>query len=869
MKKQIFCHFLLLITFITGTVLTACSPQPKPTPHPTIGEKPIPKVQDKAVTITFACYDFEQWEYKRLAQSFHEIHPDITVQTILIDDVLELDRETRHWPEDATRRLVSAADTIAMAVRLSDIEAGLIRDLRPFIEADKDFRPDDFFPGTLERYYWNGGIWGVPAASDLVLIFYNKDLFDKAGVPYPQIGWSFADLLDKAKRLTVRAGDEVIQYGFIDPGNTGALAFIQGQAGKLEDTSTEPPLPRLDDPAVAEAIRWYIDLMPVHAEMLNYDEDAYLAYAEEMYRLVDEGEAAMWTDLSMNRKYRSENFNLGIVPFPVGKAELNPILVSGYHMSAGTAHPQESWLWLEFLTRQRLETWAQRMPARRSVAEETGYWDGLDEETITAYRHALEHAWTTWGWSEPTSKALIRAIFAILKEGKGVNEALAEAQLEALQEMATLARVTPQPVAVATPQPAAKGATITFVSLPTNLAPYRELAQAFNQAHPDITVEVKSGAGLRQMAESGDCFSWLFPHVAEERFRQYVLNLQPLLASDSDFSLDDFYPQALDAFRWQGDLWGLPADIRMKVIYYNRPLFEQARVEYPGLDWNFDDLLEKAVALTHGEGEEKQYGFVPLYEPDDLLFFVEGRGAKLIDATSEPPQPRFNDPQVVEAVRWYADLILKYGVRPAPAGSVSGLGDQGRYMALVTTGRAAMWMDFGGSQLFFDLPPDIHVAPLPQGESGISGSAAFCRGYFISRGTPYPQACWEWLKFLSEQLSPVEGLPPRRSLAESAQFRAQVGEETASVYLASLERIDNLGSPLYEQLPWLKRTLFWFYGAFDAILAGEDVGTALGEAQRKAEAYIRCLESEEGFADEEVQRACAKEVGPDYQEFGQ
>jgi hypothetical protein len=96
-----------------------------------------------------------------------------------------------------------------------------------------------------------------------------------------------------------------------------------------------------------------------------------------------------------------------------------------------------------------------------------------------------------------------------------------------------------------------------------------------------------------------------------------------------------------------------------------------------------------------------------------------------------------------------------------------------------------------------------------------------------------------------------------------------VGEEIARVYLASLERIENLSSPLYEQLPWLKRTLFWFYRAFDSIIEGEDVGTALDEAQRKAEGYIRCLESKGGFVDEEVQKACAREVDGDYKDFGE
>jgi multiple sugar transport system substrate-binding protein len=80
-----------------------------------------------------------------------------------------------------------------------------------------------------------------------------------------------------------------------------------------------------------------------------------------------------------------------------------------------------------------------------------------------------------------------------------------------------------------------------------------------------------------------------------EEFRQYVLNLQPLLADDPSFPLDDFYPQALSALRWQGDLWGPPADIHLKVLYYNRLVFDQMGVEYPRFDWNLDDFMELAV----------------------------------------------------------------------------------------------------------------------------------------------------------------------------------------------------------------------------------------------------------------------------------
>ncbi len=858
--KQDFHGLALLITFVLGTILTACSPQTIPTTE----TKPTTEDSGEGVTITFACDHAEMREFEELAQSFHQAHPTINVRIVSTEDVLGIDLSAP-WPEDSIARLASAADVVSKWFRPADTRSGAIMDLRPFIESDRSFQSEDFYPGTLESFQWDDGVWALPAGVEAYLIFYNKDLFDRAGVSYPQAGWTLKDMLDMSNRLTVRQGDEVTQWGFADVAME-TLTFLRLQGAKLVDNTAQPPVPNLTAHEVAQALQWYTDLTLVHGVVPTCRADDIRAYLEEMRRLRDEGKVAMWTDLAINQEYQNENTNLGVVPFPAGKVNLNPVTVAGYWMSAGTAHPRQSWLWLKALTRlEATRQFGRTIPARRSVAEETGFWDELDGETVTAYRYALNHAWTPeLEWDMPF--VLFDAVLSVLKEEKGVEQALAEAQQKAL-EMTASTVVTPRPVAVATPQPGDDGTTLTFVSLPTNLDVYRELAQAFHQIHPDITVEVKSGTGVREMAQSGDCFSWLFPHVAEERFRRSLLDLQPFLENDADFPLKDFYPQALDAFRWQGDLWGLPADIRIKVVYYNRSLFDQAGMEYPHLDWNLDGFSEKAIALTNGEGEEKQYGFVPLYEPDDLLFFVEERGAQLIDTTVQPPQPRFDDSQVVEAVHWYADLILKYGVQPIPVASASGLGDRARYSTLVTTDRAAMWIDFGGSQLFSsELQPDKHVASLPWSKNGTGNSAAFCRGYFISKSTPYPRACWEWLKFLSEQLSPVEGLPPRRSLAESAQFRAQVGGETARVYLASLKHIDNLEPPLYEQLPWLKRTFFWFYQAFDAIMEGENTAFALDQAQRKAEEYIQCLENEGGFGDEEVQGTCAREVDPHYHE---
>lgn len=312
------------------------------------------------------------------------------------------------------------------------------------------------------------------------------------------------------------------------------------------------------------------------------------------------------------------------------------------------------------------------LPPRRSVAEETGYWEDLDEEVAATYRFALEHIFPqTYDYT--VFGPLYNALDAILKGEQDVEAALAEAQEKARQALVERAQereeATSQPVVVATPEPETdEGTVITFAPFFANPVAYRELAKTFHETHPEITVKMREPSftgryGLEEMASSSDCFVW-FSEVADGESLQQVLNLDPFIEAETDFPLDDFYPQALDVFRRQGSLWGLAAEVQMKVIYYNKDLFDAAGVEYPQLGWDLEEFLRIARALTQREGDEKQYGFLPLDgDADALETFVALQGVALIDDQANPPRPRFDAPDVVEAVRWYVELATVHGVK--------------------------------------------------------------------------------------------------------------------------------------------------------------------------------------------------------------
>ena len=76
------------------------------------------------------------------------------------------------------------------------------------------------------------------------------------------------------------------------------------------------------------------------------------------------------------------------------------------------------------------------------------------------------------------------------------------------------------------------------------------------------------------------------------------------------------------------------------------------------------------------------------------------------------------------------------------------------------------------------------VAPLPRDNR--SATLTMVEAFYISSQTPHPDACWQWVSFLSQQI-PHRHAPARRSLAESAAYEQQVGDAVASVVRASME----------------------------------------------------------------------------------
>jgi len=214
---------------------------------------------------------------KELIAQFMKENPDIIVR---VDVVSWQD----YWQKMATAVVTGTAQDVWL-MSASYVEqyaaAGHLLDLMPFVDADPTFHEEDYFPHAFDNFTYVDTSGGKGTVADLrnvpfrqgklyaftrdyncSLLYYNKDHFDAAGVPYPTEDWIWQDLADAARKLTIDFDNDGImdQWG-CQGANWSTLASAIG--GEVIDPVTRKSnfTPRPGSSQLYDAIVFNLDLL--------------------------------------------------------------------------------------------------------------------------------------------------------------------------------------------------------------------------------------------------------------------------------------------------------------------------------------------------------------------------------------------------------------------------------------------------------------------------------------------------------------------------------------------------------------------------------------------------------------------------------
>jgi multiple sugar transport system substrate-binding protein len=321
-------------------------------------------------------------------------------------------------------------------------------------------------------------------------------------------------------------------------------------------------------------------------------------------------------------------------------------------------------------------------------------------------------------------------------------------------------------------------ATITYSIWgdPAEIRSQQAVVDAFHVDNPKITVNVtvsdwdtywdKLQTGIAG-GDAPDVFAMDGPLFPDYQSRDVLLDLKPYI-DRSGYDLGQLADQAVADFTTEGGQFGLPRDLNVVVLYYNKAMFDAAGVAYPDETWDWAKLIEVGKRLTvdsSGDGKPDQWGFYT--ETSDMENYwsslVWQNGGDII--APDGATTVLNSDAAVGGIQFLQDLIWKEKIMPEPA-IFAEVGDA------FEQGKAAM--EANGSWLVpthLAAGIDLGIAPLPKGPAG-QATSINPTGSVVYKGSKNPDAAWEFVKYLASPAAQTKLMELKASLPANKEVLA-------------------------------------------------------------------------------------------------
>ncbi len=297
--------------------------------------------------------------------------------------------------------------------------------------------------------------------------------------------------------------------------------------------------------------------------------------------------------------------------------------------------------------------------------------------------------------------------------------------------------------------------TLMLWAEPEELPAYRDVVASFERAEPEAEVNlVPFGERedlLTRLSTSfaggtpPDLFLLNYRFIGQYAERGVLDPVQERVDSSDVFSQEDFFPQALDAFTFDGVLTCLPQNVSSLVVYYNVDLFRDIGLDAPPEGWTFFDMVQLARSLTvdeDGDGKVDRYGLGVEASIIRLAPFIWSNGGSLVDDPDAPTRFTLEEPAAVEVMQSFFDLREEYLVIPTEQ-EIEAQADEDRFL----NGTAAMLLasrrETPSLRTITDFEWDVAPLPVFQEPVGVLHSDAYC----MTRQSAHKEAAWRFMEF--------------------------------------------------------------------------------------------------------------------------
>lgn len=228
------------------------------------------------------------------------------------------------------------------------VDKGLTTPMDDIIAADADY--EQSLPDSLINMGKIDGKQHYMVTDDnTICLFYNKDMFDAAGLEYPTNEWTWDDLMSAAEKLTVKNEDGTYeQYGFnAQNWEYAVLTYVESLGLNFMNEDGTECEGYLNSPEVAEALDKYFAMAeepnkvsPAAADLDTFGSATAMMGAGKLAMFV----SGAWDKAAMDAN--GANYGMALIP----GNHTSYLCAAGYAIGANCKNPEAAWEVIKFMT---------------------------------------------------------------------------------------------------------------------------------------------------------------------------------------------------------------------------------------------------------------------------------------------------------------------------------------------------------------------------------------------------------------------------------------------------------------------------------------------------------------------------------------
>jgi len=214
-------------------------------------------------------------------------------------------------------------------------------DISDYLAASDNIGSNTFYPAALNAFAYQGAQLGLPITFSTVMLYYNKDLFDAAGVAYPDETWDWQDVIDAAAAIT-DAPNRV--WGISQPIQFWEFYKVAAQAG---GGLTVAPTVQIDTEENRAAAHYLVDKVQVHHVMPT---DIEMSGVGDVDMFLNSQLGMIVTGIWMFDQITNEaTFDWDVAVEPGGAQKATHFFSNAAVVSSRSANPEAAYRFVEFM----------------------------------------------------------------------------------------------------------------------------------------------------------------------------------------------------------------------------------------------------------------------------------------------------------------------------------------------------------------------------------------------------------------------------------------------------------------------------------------------------------------------------------------